>query len=115
MEIKLTRIAITLLLTLLVLIIIVGLGLNTFLFFKGVELKGIIEKQREESVKLESNRGKYIDLKTTIEEQRKEIIQLQQRNNRCFEKLEETLADLRKYEKDGRLSEKNLGEKDLLD
>jgi len=108
------RILIAVLVSLVVLIIIVSLGFNAILFFKYVELKGIIEGQRKENVRLEFNRGSYLDLKTTIEEQRKEIIRLEGRNSLCLEKLEKTLDDLEKGERGGRPSI-NLNEKNLLD
>ena len=115
MQTKLTRIITTLLLSLLVLIIVVELGINAFLFIKYSELKAISEQWKSENQQLEFKRGKYIDLKATIEEQRKEIIHLQQRNDLCLDKLDKTIDELNKCRSGGKLSEKNLSEKDLIE
>jgi hypothetical protein len=109
------RILMAVLFSVMVLIIMVSLGFNAILFFKYVELKGVVQGQRKENVRLEFDRGRYIDMKTTIEEQRKGIIRLRERNNLCLERLEKALDGLEKRDRDGRSSEQNLNEKNLLD
>jgi hypothetical protein len=109
------RILIAVLVSLVVLIIMVSMGFNAILFFKYIELKGIVEGMRRENIQLKFNRGEYIDLKTTIEEQRKEIIRLEERNNLCLEKLNKTIDGLEKCVRGGGLNENKLNEKDLLD
>ena len=114
-ESKLTRIANTFVLPLLLLLIVTVLGLNVFLLFKYFELQTMVRTQGGKSPAREFNPGKYIDYKTTIEEQRKEIIRLQNKNDRCLDKLDKTIADLDSCRGDEVLREHNLSEERLLE
>ncbi len=104
------------LISLLVLVIAVSMGINSFLFFKYIELKEIVEAQKREQAQVEVNRGTYLDLKTTIEEQRKEIIRLGDKNNLCVERLDNTIKNLERCEQDKPVNEnKGPSEKNLID